>query len=211
MVRIGIKLDLSFKSLQFMSFKKFYSAVKKRGLSVLLIGFLVIIIFVPDAKSFLLQQLVSVGLFKAEIKKNGGNNLPETASFSFINSAGITATTAGLKGKVVFINFWASWCPPCRAEMPSLDELYKKLQNDDRFVFLFISEDEDKSKAIKYLKKNHFTIPLYTRSGAIPNEIFSGTLPTTVVINKDGKVVLKHEGLAGYNTESFIRQLKDLL
>lgn len=194
-----------------MSFKTFYSAVKKRGLSVLLISFLIIIVFVPDAKSFLLQQLVSVGLFKAEIKKNGVNNLPEKASFSFTNSASITATTAGLKGKVVFINFWASWCPPCRAEMPSLDELYKKLQNDDRFVFLFINEDEDKSKAIKYLEKNHFTIPLYSRLGDVPNEIFSGTLPTTVVINKDGKVVLKHEGLAGYNTEAFIRQLKDLL
>jgi len=194
-----------------MSFKTFYSAVKKRGLSVLLISFLIIIIFVPDAKSLLLQQLVSVGLFKTEIKKNGVNNLPETASFSFTNSAGITASTAGLKGKVVFINFWASWCPPCRAEMPSLDELYKKLQNDDRFVFLFINEDEDKSKAIKYLEKNHFTIPLYSPLGDVPNEIFSGTLPTTVVINKDGKVVLKHEGLAGYNTDAFIRQLKDLL
>ncbi len=194
-----------------MSFKTFYSAVKKRGLSILLISFLIIIVFVPDAKSLLLQQLVSAGLFNAEIKKEGVNNLPQTASFSFTDSAGTTATTAGLKGKVVFINFWASWCPPCRAEMPSLDELYKKLQNDDRFVFLFINEDEDKSKAIKYLEKNHFTIPLYSRLGDVPNEIFSGTLPTTVVIDKDGKVVLKHEGLAGYNTDAFIRQLKDLL
>lgn len=177
----------------------------------MLISILIIIVFVPDPKSFLLQQLVSVGLFKAEIQKDGVNNLPETASFSFTNSAGITATTAGLKGKVVFINFWASWCPPCRAEMPSLELLYKKLQNDDRFVFLFINEDEDKSKAIKYLEKNHFTIPLYNRSGDVPNEIFSGTLPTTIVIDKDGKVVLKHEGIAGYNTDAFIRQLKDLL
>ena len=194
-----------------MSLKTFSIAVKKRWLSVLLIGFLMIIVFVPDAKSFLLRQLVSVGLFKAEINKNEANNLPETASFSFTDSNGITATNARLKGKVVFINFWASWCPPCRAEMPSLDELYKKLQNNNRFVFLFINEDEDKSKAIRYLEKNHFTIPLYTRSGVMPHEIFSGTLPTTIVINKDGKVVLKHEGLAGYNTEAFISQLKDLL
>jgi len=194
-----------------MSLKTFYSAVKKSWLNVLLVSFVIIIVFVPDVKSFLLQQLVSVGLFKAEIKNDAANNLPETTSFSFTNSAGITATTAGLKGKVVFINFWASWCPPCRAEMPSLELLYKKLQNDDRFVFLFMNEDEDKSKAIKYLEKNHFTIPLYSPLGEVPNEIFSGTLPTTVVINKDGKVVLMHEGLAGYNTEAFIRQLKDLL
>ena len=194
-----------------MNFKSLFSKGKKRWLSVLLISLLFVIVFVPDAKSILLQQLISVGLFKAEIKKDGVNNLPETASFSYTNSAGITATTAGLKGKVVFINFWASWCPPCRAEMPSLELLYKKLQNDDRFVFLFINEDEDKSKAIKYLEKNHFTIPLYSRTGNVPNEIFSGTLPTTIVIDKDGKVVLKHEGIAGYNTDAFIRQLKDLL
>lgn len=194
-----------------MNSKTFYSAVKKNWLSALLIGFLMIIVFVPDAKSFLLQQLVSVGLFKAEIKNNGRNNLLEAASFSYIDSAGITATTAELKGKVVFINFWASWCPPCRAEMPSLESLYKKLQNDDRFVFLFINEDEDKSQAIKYLQKNHFTIPIYSRSGDVPNEIFSGTLPTTVVIDKDGKVVLMHEGIAGYNNDAFIRQLKELL
>jgi thiol-disulfide isomerase/thioredoxin len=134
----------------------------------------------------------------------------ENTDFSFTNSAGITATTASLKGKVVFINFWASWCPPCRAEMPSLNNLYKKLQDDDRFVFLFMNEDEDKAKATGYLNKEKFAIPLYNRSGNVPNEIFSGTLPTTIVLNKDGKIVLKHEGMAGYDTEEFIRQLKEL-
>lgn len=194
-----------------MTFKTIYTALKKNAINILLAGFVLIIVFNPDAKSWLLQQLVSVGLFKVEIKKDGVNNLPENASFSFTNPEGKTATTAGLKGKVVFINFWASWCPPCRAEMPFLDELYQKLKDDDRFVFLFINEDEDKVKAIKYLEKNHFTIPLYNRSGNVPHEIFSGSLPTTIVINKEGKIVLKHEGMADYNTADFMRQLKDLL
>ena len=119
--------------------------------------------------------------------------------------------TSDLKGKVVFINFWASWCPPCRAEMPSLDLLYKKLKDDNRFVFLFMNEDEDRNKAIRYLEKNNFKIPLYYRSGQISGEIFGGTLLTTVVINKEEEVVLKHEGMAEYNTEKFIRELKELL
>ncbi|HEY8661884.1 MAG TPA: TlpA disulfide reductase family protein [Hanamia sp.] len=194
-----------------MSFKNLYSALKKNGLTILLTVFLLLMIFSPGAKSWVLQQLVSVGLFKAEIKKEGVNNLPESAPFYFTDSAGNTSTTAGLRGKVVFINFWATWCPPCRAEMPSLEELYGKLKNDNRFVFLFINEDDDQSKAKQYLEKNNFTIPLYYPSGDIPNEIFSGTLPTTIVIDKEGKIVLKHEGMAGYNTPDFIKQLKDLL
>ena len=195
-----------------MQLNKLYAALKKNGVTISLTGFILVMLFSPDAKSWLLQQLVSVGLFKAEIKKEDvNNNLPVNTEFAFTNSTGITATTASLKGKVVFINFWASWCPPCRAEMPSLNDLYKKLKDDNRFVFLFMNEDEDKTKAIQYLEKNNFIIPLYNRSGNVPNEIFSGTLPTTIVLNKQGKIVLKHEGMAGYNTDAFIKQLKELL
>ena len=195
-----------------MQLNKFYTSLKKNAVTMLLGAFVLVLIISPDAKSWMLQQLVSVGLFKAEIKKEAVNdNSSVNTEFAFTNSTGITATTASLKGKVVFVNFWASWCPPCRAEMPSLNNLYKKLKDDNRFVFLFMNEDEDKKKAIQYLDKNNFIIPLYERSGNVSNEIFSGTLPTTIVLNKQGKIVLKHEGMAGYNTDEFIKQLKDLL
>lgn len=185
---------------------------RKNWLTFLMMLFVVIIVVSPNAKSWLLQQLVSTGLFKADIKKEGVNtNSSVNTQFSFTNSAGITASTASLKGKVIFINFWASWCPPCRAEMPSLSDLYKKLRDDDRFVFLFINEDEDKTKAKQYLDKNNFDIPLFSRSGNVPSEIFNGTLPTTIVLNKEGKIVLNHTGMAGYNTDDFIKQLKELL
>ena len=156
---------------------------------------------------------MAVGLFKAEIKKDDSASNPSAkpVSFSFIDEKGNTVSTAELEGKVVFINFWATWCPPCRAEMPALNDLYHQFQNDDRFVFLFINEDEDPAKAATYLQSNSFTMPLVTSAGAVPREIFSGTLPTTVVLNKEGKIVYKHEGLAKYNSEKFINQLKALL
>jgi thiol-disulfide isomerase/thioredoxin len=185
--------------------------LKKNGITILMIAVLLLITISPVAKAWLLRQLVSIGLFKADIKKDGIENKPAAAPFNYTNSVGVTASTASLKGKVVFINFWASWCPPCRAEMPSILALYQQLKQDDRFVFLFINEDDDSTKAIQYLKNNNYNLPLCYRSGTIPAEMFSGSLPTTLVINKAGKIVLKHEGMAGYDTEKFINQLKELL
>lgn len=182
----------------------------KRVLNILLIAFFIFIIISPNGKAWLLQQFVAVGLFKPEIKKDTARDLPLSSSFAYTDSTGNVNNTANLKGKVVFINFWASWCPPCRAEMPSLHELYKKLQNDTNFIFLFINEDDDKTKAINYLEKNHFSFPAYYTTGDVPAEIFKGNLPTTIVINKQGKVVLNHEGIGGYDSDSFIRELKEL-
>jgi thiol-disulfide isomerase/thioredoxin len=193
-----------------MNFKNIIPIIKKRWGSTLFYGIIMLLIFSPVAKSWLLQQVVSTGLLKAEIKNNNAKDLPHAATFSFINSNGKTATTADLRGKVVFINFWASWCPPCRAEMPSLENLYPKLNDNSNFVFLFINEDDDRSKGLKFLETNHFTIPFYQASGDVPAEIFSGSLPTTIVLDKKGKVVLKHSGMASYDTQDFITQLKEL-
>jgi hypothetical protein len=95
--------------------------------------------------------------------------------------------------------------------MPSLNKLYLKLRSDERFVFLFINEDEDKEKGINYIQKEHLSIPFYYRTGEISQDIFSGTLPTTIILDKEGKVVLKHTGMAQYDTNEFIAQLKALL
>jgi len=182
----------------------------KKVLNYLLIAFLIFIIVSPNGKAWVLRQFISVGLFKAEIKKDAVKDFLNNSSFSFTDSKGNINNTSMLQGKVVFINFWASWCPPCRAEMPSINDLYKKLQSDTNFVFLSINEDDDKSKANAYLENNDFSFPIFYASGNVPGEIFAGTLPTTIVLSKQGRIVLKHEGLAGYNTDSFISQLKGL-
>lgn len=192
-----------------MKIQKIVDFLKRKWFSILFYGILALLIFSPGAKSWVMQQIVSTGLLKADINKEG-DNLQIASDFSYSDESGNQVSIADLKGKVVFINFWASWCPPCRAEMPDLNKLYDKLKNDDRFVFLFMNEDEDKNKAVEYLEKNKFTIPLYNRIGNISPEIFSGTLPTTVVLNKKGEIVLKHTGMAAYNSDSFIKQLNDL-
>jgi len=178
----------------------------------LLAGSLILVLVSPDAKAWVLKQMISVGLFNSNIKSStASENSKVAGSFSFRDDKGKVLSTADLKGKVVFINFWATWCPPCRAEMPSMHSMYNKLKADDRFVFLFLNEDEDKSKARKYLDENNYTFPLQEATTNVPADIFSGTLPTTVVIDKEGKIVMKKEGMSDYNRAKFIEQLKGLL
>ena len=190
---------------------------KKRWLNkignLISLGLILLLLFNPASKVWLLRQLMAMGLFNAEINKEAAvANIPiGQEPFSFRDEKGNTISKANLKGKVVFITFWATWCPPCRAEMPSLNDLYKQFRKEDNIVFLFLNEDSDAAKAKKYLQHNRFAIPLLSGIAKIPNEIYSGTLPTTVILNKEGRIVYKHEGLAKYNTKTFIHQLRALL
>lgn len=180
--------------------------------NALFYGLLLLVLLNGDVKSWVLRQLISVGIFNTSIDKGSGkkSSLAKAAAFTYKNEKGETVSTESLKGKVVFINFWASWCPPCRAEMPSIYELYNRFKNDDRYVFVFMNEDEDKQKAINYLKKEGFDMPVMTGASSISSELYSGTLPTTIVLNKAGEVAMKHEGMAKYSSGSFIKDFNEL-
>lgn len=191
---------------------KFNKATWKKILNVAFFALVLSFVLIPDAKSWLLQQLMSVGLFKAEMKTEARTPAVEVEKnfFGFRDMNGKEMSTGDLRGKVVFINFWASWCPPCRAEMPSLAELYQEYKQDERFVFLFITEDDNLSLATNYLNKNKLDLPVFTRTGMINKSLYSGTLPTTIVLDKEGSVAYSKEGFAAYNTKSFKQQLNDL-
>ncbi len=164
----------------------------------------------PDAKAWVLTRLMSVGLFKAEIDQH----LPADQSvsdFTFEDENGGQVHTSLLRGKVVFINFWASWCPPCRAEFPSIEKLYGKLKDNPDVFFLALNADSDSNSARAYLRKENFSIPFYKILGSVPGSIYSGTLPTTVVLDKTGKVRLRKEGFANYGTDKFFQQIHDLI
>ncbi|MCX2720135.1 TlpA family protein disulfide reductase [Lentiprolixibacter aurantiacus] len=113
-----------------------------------------------------------------------------------------------LQGQVVLINFWASWCPPCVAEMPSLDKLHEEF--GDRVRFLFIARDQ-KDKVVGYLEKNNFRFPVYFESGLTPTGIYATGLPTTFVLDRAGRIVVAHTGAANWYAEDTRKLLDSLL
>jgi thiol-disulfide isomerase/thioredoxin len=179
--------------------------------NVVFVGALLLLLFSPGVKVWMLKQLLSVGLFKPDIKAGNTSSKAPATAFAYQDQKGNVVSSTELRGKVVFINFWATWCPPCRAEMPALNELYEQFKGDNRIVFMFMNEDENVDKANTFLSSNHYSFPVVTRAGNVSEEMFAGTLPTTIVLDKQGRIVMKHEGVASYNNSTFKEQLKSLL
>ncbi len=109
--------------------------------------------------------------------------------------------------KVVLINFWATWCPPCIAEMPSLQKLYNDYGNKIEFVFI---SDESFKTINSFLEKNEYTFKVYKE--ASKSEFFNVRgIPRTFLINKQGKVVIDKTGAANWNSDSVRNTIDDLL
>lgn len=112
------------------------------------------------------------------------------------------------QGEVVIINFWATWCPPCIAEMPSFQELYQDYQ--DKVTFLFVSGEQHQTVE-NFMKRKRFDLPAYKMLTKAPEPMDGRTLPTTYVISKDGSIVVDKVGSADWNSESFRGTLDQLI
>lgn len=134
------------------------------------------------------------------------NNI--NASFKNIN--GETVSLQDLKGKVVVMNFWATWCPPCIAEMPSLQKLHEELKAEKDIVFMAIEVDQDIDKAAKFMAKNKYTLPLYTVDAELPEELMSNSIPMTVIFAKNGDIIGKQVGMMDFKSEKLKQGLIDL-
>jgi thiol-disulfide isomerase/thioredoxin len=112
-----------------------------------------------------------------------------------------------LKDKTIFINYWATWCPPCLGEMPHIEKLYLQLKDNPDVVFLMVSKDNDFNKAIKFKDKKDYQLPIFQELKS-PAQLQSQILPTTFVI-KNGEIAFQKEGMSNFNTDEFKKFLKE--
>jgi len=101
--------------------------------------------------------------------------------------SGRRIVSGDLKNKVLFVNFWASWCPPCKEEMPSLESLFKALSGNSQFQVITILYKDLYQNGTAYMKQNGFTFPVYSDSNDITATNFGVTgVPETYIIDKKG-------------------------
>ncbi len=137
-----------------------------------------------------MQVSLDTPQFKEAMAKLEADDLKrQNASFTLTDLQGKTWTLTELKGKVVLVNFWATWCPPCRKEMPDLEALYNRFK-DEGFVILAISEDEETAKVGPFIAEHKITYPILLDPGSKVNELFHVEgIPKSFVYDRDGKLV----------------------
>jgi peroxiredoxin len=118
---------------------------------------------------------------------------------------------SALRGKVVVVDFWASWCAPCREEMPVLERLYKKYK-DDGLVVVGVSVDREKGNVRKFLKRNPVSFPIVHDSGhQVAGRYEPPRMPSSFIIDKRGVVRHVHAGFRSGDGSQFEREIKALL
>ncbi len=127
-------------------------------------------------------------------------NLPD---FMVKNDQGKTVNLNSFKGKRVFVNLWATWCGPCRREMPSIESLYNKTKGK-KVEFVMLSLDDDFNKAINYKTTNKLSMLMYYPAANLPALFNVDGIPATFVFNEKGELVKTIQGSTNYDTQEFV-------
>ncbi len=185
-------------------------------LPVLLFGGLYLTGLHTPVLAFLQRGILATGVLQPDValpQEGGAAGAAQAGNLDFrmVDAAGTAIDARSLAGKVIFLNFWASWCPPCLAELPNIDALYARFADDDRVAFILLNVEEDFSQGLAYVGRHGYGFPVYHLRGGLPERLRSGTLPTTYVISPAGKMVVAHKGMAQYDTDKFRALLDGLV
>jgi thiol-disulfide isomerase/thioredoxin len=158
----------------------------------------------PAAEKLTAAEYRAVGL---QALKEGTRSI----DFELKDLSGKKVSLSSLKGKVVFLNFWATWCPPCRAEMPSMERLYKRFK-DKGLVILAVNLREEAKTVRKFVAANKLSFPvLLDTDGRIGAIYGAHNIPTSYLVSRDGNVLAGAIGGREWDSKEYISFFARLL
>ena len=166
-----------------------------------------------EVLGFAQRGLLATGIMKPDLTENTltlNNNAKAELNFQLLNSKGETINMQDLKGKVIFMNIWATWCPPCIAEMPGISNLSKSMENEN-VAFIMLSIDTSFEKAKKYNENKNYHFDVHSLQSQLPAMFSTSGIPATYVIDARGELALTHIGIGDYDTDEFRDFLKSLM
>jgi peroxiredoxin len=141
----------------------------------------------------------------------GSSPAAPAPAFTLAARGGQEVSLAQYKGNVVMINFWASWCGPCRQEMPLLESIYKKY-NKMGFTLLGVNVEPDSNAANEWLKATPVSFPiLYDRDSTVSKLYDVAGMPSTVIIDRGGKLRVVHRGYKPGDENEYLDSIRTLI
>ncbi len=138
-------------------------------------------------------------------------NPVDVGDFTVQSPNGASMSLSKAKGKLVLLNFWATWCPPCRAEMPSIQKLWDK-RKDKNFTIIAVSVGEQKDTVTKFVADNHYSYPIFIDpTGQLGTAFNASSIPTTYIIDKTGKVIAGTQGGREYDSAAVLAAFDELM
>ena len=139
-----------------------------------------------------------------------GDKAPD---FSFVDENGKSTKLSDLKGKVVWINFFATWCPPCRKELPHLQkEVYDKLKNNKNFELIILGREHTWEEINKFTNDNNYNMPFYPDMDRKAFSLYAQqNIPRNFIIDKDGKIAISSIGFNEKEFEEITEKVERLL
>ena len=117
------------------------------------------------------------------------SNNAKAPDFNLKDQYGVTHSLENYKGKVIFLNFWATWCPPCKKEMPDVESIYKEYGENKKDVIILGVNSEKENEVKKFLKDKGYTFPtVIDENSEVMRKYFIQAFPTSFVIDKEGNV-----------------------
>ena len=135
------------------------------------------------------------------------NDAKQLPLLNMVNEKGEPVSLNSFQGKKIFVNLWASWCGPCRREMPSIEKLYRSVDTA-KVAFVLLALDDDFEKSKKYMASQKLNLPLYYPAENLPALFNVPGIPTTFIFGEQGQLIQKIEGSDDYDRDEYRKILK---
>lgn len=173
---------------------------KKPKLGNLFFALFIVLLIVPQTRTPIQVALNRVKIFVFSPSKLDDEDQVRLQPFSYelTDLNGIPVNLEIGKGQVAFISYWATWCPPCIAELPSIEKLYSYYGHKVNFILI---TNENPEVVVSFLEKKSLDLPVFFPRMKAPEALFDRNIPTNYIIDGEGKIIIKETGAADWDSK----------
>lgn len=182
---------------------------KLKASDVLFIAFIVLLL-IPQTRTPIQVTLnkLKVMIWAPSVEDVGNQKKITPFEYEVLDLNGESKSIAIGQGKVTFLSYWATWCPPCIAELPGIQALYNDYGDQVNFILL---TQENSEKVQGFMSKKEYDFPVYISRMQTPDVLQEKSIPTNYVIDAQGSIIIKETGAADWNSNKVRKVLDNLV